>query len=336
MKKILFIPLISALTLLAQVDTAKIIKGDLASTQAFTGTLTYNEKSRLASESDGKITHIDFDEGDFVKKGHVLLKIDSQILDANIASTQASIKEVRFSLEKAKMDFKRYEALLKKASISQQKYDEFYFQKMQEEQKLSALESSLEALKIAKDKKSLRAPFSGYITKRNVNLGEWLKQGSEVATLINPEKIDILVALSPTYINHIKTGKVIPVQINQKTYQAKIIATLLEGDEKTRTFPLKLRLLKTKDRFFDGMSVQLQLQNTQVTDRLLVPRDAVIKRFGKDVVFIKKENKAMMIPVVILGYQGTQVAVSADALSEGDEVIIKGNERIRPNQELKP
>ena len=158
--KYLFLLFLS-LPLFASVVTQKVEIGQLSEKQNFNGTLSFNQKSRLASESDGLITKVHFDEGDYVKKGKILLQIDSQILDANIKATKASIKEVEFSLQRAELDFKRYEALLAKQSVSKQKYDEFYFQKMQLEQKLISLESSLQAQRIAKEKKSLRAPFNG-------------------------------------------------------------------------------------------------------------------------------------------------------------------------------
>jgi len=324
-----------ALPLLASVVTQKVEKGRLSQIQNFNGTVSFNEKSRLASETEGKITKLYFDEGDYVKKGELLLEIDSLILDANINATKASIKEVEFALERARLDFKRYEALFAKQSVSKQKYDEFYFQMMQLEQKLTSLESSLQAQKILKSKKSLRAPFSGYISQRTIQVGEWLKEGSEIALLVNPEKIDITVYLPSSYINTISSDTDLRVSINNKTYPAKLIAALLSGDEKTRSFPLKLRLLPTKDRFFDGAQAQISLEKSSHKDVLMVSRDGVIKRFGNDVVFIIKDEKAQMIPVEIIGFEADKVALSSKELHEGDEVITKGNERIFPNQEIK-
>ncbi len=322
------------LPLFALVVTEKIERGNLTQEQSFNATVSFNETSRLASESEGLITKIYFDEGDYVKRGTLLLQIDSQILNANIEATKASIKEVRFSLERAKLDFKRYETLLEKQSVSKQKYDEFYFQKMQLEQKLASLESSLKAQVIEKNKKGLRAPFNGYIAQRNVQIGEWLKEGSEVALLVNPDKIDIIVHLPSSYLQTISKNKSPSVTINGKEYPSKIIGILLSGDEKTRTFPLKLRLLPTQDRFFDGMQARISLAKSTKEDVLLVSRDAIIKRFGKDVVFIVKEDKAVMIPVQIIGYEGEKVALSSSDLKVGDDVIIKGNERIRTGEKI--
>jgi len=334
MKKQLLI-LILALPLLASVVTQKVTKGSITQTQAFNGNLSFNQKSRLASETSGLITKIFFDEAQYIKKGTVLLKVDSSVLDANILSTKASIKEVSFSLEKAKLDFKRYEVLLKKQSVSKQKYDEFFFNKMGLEQKLISLQSSLKAQTIQKNKKTIHAPFSGYISKKNVELGEWLSAGKEIALLINTSKVDITIHLPSTYIQTARKDKIKKVEINNKIYKAKIIGAIFSGNEKTRTFPLRLRLLPTKDRFFDGMQVTITLEKSSNKNVLLVPRDAVINRFGNDIVFIVKNTKAQMLKVKILGFQGQKVAVSSDKLKVNDDVITKGNERIFPNQVVK-
>ncbi len=327
--------LLLALPLFASVVTEKITKGSLSLSQSFNGNLSFNQKSRLAAESSGLITQLYFDEADSVKKGDILLKIDSLILDANIKSTQASIKEAAYSFEKAKLDFKRYETLLKKNSVSQQKYDEFYFQKMGLEQKLISLESRLLAQKIQKKQKTVRAPFSGNISKREVQIGEWVNAGKSIALLINPNKIDITIHLPSSYIKELRKNKIIDVSINDKKYKAKVLGALLVGNEKTRTFPLKLRLLKSSDRFFDGMQVSLSLEKSSTKNVLLISRDGLIKRFGKDIVFIVHNKKAKMVPVKVLGFKGNKVAISSPELHVGDEVITKGNERIFPNQEIK-
>ncbi len=203
------------------------------------------------------------------------------------------------------------------------------------EQRLISLESSLLALDIEKKQKTLRAPFSGYISQREIEIGEWLNQGSLVALLINPYKIDITIHLPSAYITKVHQGKVINVYINNKNYKAKILGALLSGNEKTRTFPLRLRLLKSKDKFFDGMQVTLSLEKSSTKDVLLISRDGVIKRFGKDVVFIIKNHKAKMITVKVLSFQGDKAAIYAAELKVGDKVVTKGNERLLPNQEVK-
>ena len=180
----------------------------------------------------------------------------------------------------------------------------------------------------------IKAPFSGYISQRNVQVGEWLKEGSQIALLINPEKIDITIHLPSSYIKTVSKDTHVMVFINDKEYKTTYIGVLLGGNEKTRTFPLRRRLLSTKDRFFDGMLVGLTLEKSNQKEVLLVSRDGVIKRFGKDVVFIVKDNKAKMVPVYGIGFEGDMVAITSAELHVAVEVITEGNERIRRTQEL--
>ena len=104
--KQLFLILLS-LPLLASVVTQKIEKGSLSQTQNFNGTLSFNEKSRLAAESDGVITQLYFDEGDYVKKDKVLLSIDNEEYQYRLAQAEANLAEVdsqRLSPRVARLD----------------------------------------------------------------------------------------------------------------------------------------------------------------------------------------------------------------------------------------
>jgi hypothetical protein len=83
--------------------------------------------------------------------------------------------------------------------------------------------------------------------------------------------------------------------------------------------------------FIEGMRIDIDIPILKEEESLLVPRDAVIKRFGKDVVFAVVESKAVMFDVKIIGYKTNLVAIKAEGLHENMRVITKGNERIAPN-----
>ena len=70
-------------------------------------------------------------------------------------------------------------------------------------------------------------------------------------------------------------------------------------------------------------------------DSLLVPRDAVLKQAGQDILFLAIEGKAKLVPVEIRGYQGMLIAVAGEGLASGQQVVIKGNERIRDDQSIR-
>ena len=314
------------------VETAPVQIGSLISYQSFIGTLYYSESSVVASQVAGLALKVNFDTTDKITHKQVLVELDHQILDSKIQATMASIKEVYLQLEKVNKDLHRYTKLLKQKNVSQQQYDEIYYNKITLEQKLIALKAQRDILNIERKQSIILAPCNGFITKKEISLGEWVEKGGAIATLVNPNKVYVLFDIPSHYIDGLDLKKTIDVHINQKTYPAHIQGLIIQGDAQTRTIPLKIKLDKGDKSLFGGLEAEIKLARNTQSNTLLLPRDAVIKRFGQDVVFSIKEGKAKMIPVEVKLYKGTQVAVTAEGLNQQMRVISKGNERIFPDQ----
>ena len=83
------------------------------------------------------------------------------------------------------------------------------------------------------------------------------------------------------------------------------------------------------------MGAKVQLPNGPKLKSLLVPRDAVLKQGNQNILFLAADDKAKMVEVEIRGYQGMLIAVEAEGLSAGQQVVVKGNERIRDGQSIR-
>ncbi|MFK5984698.1 MAG: efflux RND transporter periplasmic adaptor subunit [Pseudomonadota bacterium] len=316
------------------VETAPVSTGSLVSYQTFIGTLFYSETSVVASQVAGLALKVNFETTDQVKKGQILVELDHEILDSKIHANKAYLKEIRLQLEKVNKDLKRYTKLLRQKNVSQQQYDEVYYNKITLEQKHIALNAQLDILNIERKQNIIRAPYSGLISTKNISRGEWVNKGGEVGTLINPDNIYVLFDIPATFATKLSHNQNIKIEINQKKYLGNVKGLIVQGDAKTRTLPLKIKLNSVDSSLFGGLEAQIKLARNNPKSNVLVPRDAVIKRFGQDVVFVIKDNKAQMIPVQAQLYNGSQVAVKAPGLSNGMRVIVKGNERIFPDQDV--
>lgn len=317
----------------ALVNTAKIKKGEVNPLQKFVGSVYFNKTSNIASETSGKVVEIFFDEGDTISKGDKLVRVDSQILDAEIDALVASIGEAKSNINQATKDVKRYEKLLAKQSIPQKTYDDAYFNLLSLEENLKSLRANLRAKKIEKSKKVIYAPFNAEVLTRSTQVGEWVNAGSNIATIIEPSTIDVRFSIPFNYTTRITRGDAYGVVIGQKEYKAKVYALVRKGDTSTRTIPLKLRI-QSQDRLFEGMQAEINLSSNYKDSALIVHRDAVIKRFGQNVIFLNANGVAQMMPVRIVGFIDTDVAIEAQGLQEGMSVVVKGNERIFPNQPI--
>ena len=316
------------------VETAPVGQNSVRSLQTFIGSVTFAQSANVAAKSGGSVLHVNFTEGQHVEKGEVLTTLDAQILSAQIKASRASIEETKVNLQQASKDLVRYDALRNEDAVAESVYDNSYFSVESLKRKIESLNASIKATEIEKAKKVTYAPFSGIIIEKKIEVGDWVQQGGVIATLINPDSAEVEVNLPQQVAMGLKIGDAMVISIGGKEYPGKVRAIIPKGDVSTRTFPVKLSFDKAPKPLYDGMEANLQIESGASVTAFIVPRDAIIKRFGQQVIFANADGKAMMLPVQVVGYDKDGVAVNAQGLSEGMRVVTKGNERIFPNSPL--
>lgn len=324
-KKILVLIFVFATSMFANgslVESSKIEKGEVNPLIDFIGTVNFDKNSKIAAQNSGVVKAINFEVGQKVKKGTTLIEIDADLLDAQIVSARASF-------ESSEKDFQRYTKLLEQNSITQKEFDDVRV-------KYISSKSTLKELEIQKEKKTIKAPFSGVVTEKNVSLGEWVNAGTTLLTLVNTSDLEITFNVPENVFYGLDKKMKYEILVGKTTFEASLIGAVASGDKVTRTFPVKFKVIN-KDAFvFDGQEAKIALAIDSKKEALIVPRDAVIKRFGQTIIFlIDDKSLAQMVPVKIVGYLGKKIAISSDKLNVGMEIVSKGNERIFPNSLLK-
>jgi RND family efflux transporter MFP subunit len=317
----------------ALVTTATVKTGAISPEAEFTGTVYFKEVADVASEVRGLITNVAIEEGQTVKAGDALVRLDAQLLEKTIDSTTARHGQVLNDLERASRDLKRTEALFAKKLIPEKTYDDAVFQVRGLEKSVAALASELEGLKLELAKKTVRAPFGGVIVKKSAHRGEWVEAGTVVSTLAMVGTVDIVVDVPDTVAAAVSKGMRVKVRAAGEELTGTVYAVVPRGDIKTRTFPVRIRLANTAS-LMEGMQAHVTLPTGTRIEGFIVPRDAVISKFGMIVVFVVTDSAAKMLPVRVLGYSGSDAAVISDALVDGAAVVVKGNERINDGQSV--
>jgi len=318
---------------------AIVVLGEAVAGQAepmaeFVGTVYYAHISDIASEVSGKVVSVVYDEGQRVKKGQTLVVLGNDLLRTTAAGTRATFEQSVIELERAHKDLTRMEALYKAESISESLYDEHVFRTQSLDKKALALEASLRNLEIRLERATIRASFAGIAVERSVEPGEWVREGGKVAVIANDSKVDVIIDVPESTLSYLKPGRSIEVKSSGKTIKGKFTGFIPKGDVATRTFSIKVRF-KNKLGLIEGMEAKVMLPVGQRFDGILVSRDAVINKFGRDVVFASVNGAAKMIPVKVLGYQGMSASISGQSLKAGMKVVVKGNERIMDGQPLR-
>ena len=313
------------------VVVGKVTTGDMAPQTEYIGTVYFTETSDVAAEVDGKLVSLDVQDGQRVKAGDALVTLSSDILDQSIANARALRDQAQADYELAKLENERTTKLYKSRTVAEGEYDSKRLAAMSAQQRVAAAKATLNQLYVERSKKTIRAPYDGVVTERKVFRGEWVSKGSVVATVARDDELDVVVNAPRDAFGVVKPGLKVTVSVAGKELPGEVFAAIPMGDVATRTFPVKIRV-SNDGSLAQGMEARVVLPKGLGGKTLIVPRDAVISSRGQLVVWAVVDGKAMPMPVRVVGYRGLEAGIQSEALKEGMDVVVKGNERLQPQQ----
>ena len=281
------------------------------------GSVIANEEVMLKSEVPGKIVGIYFKEGQFVRKGTLLVKIYDEDLQAGLS--KATIKEKNLSDKE-----QRQRTLLAKESISQQEYDDVSAD-------LRTSRAEIEQLKAQISKTEVRAPFDGMIGLRKISPGDVINSGTEIAPLVNSDPAKIVFSIPEKYAASLPLNSMISFKLSGTvdTHQARIFAREPRIDEATRSLQLKAQLPNPKGSLIPGAYVEVDLTLEAIKDAILIPTDALTLEAEGQKIFIYRNG----IPVPSYIETGTRTDTEIQVLKgvePGDTIITSGTIQITP------
>ena len=275
------------------------------------GTLVANEKVQVMSELSGRVTAVNFNEGQFIRKGTVLVKLnDDELL------TQLTRAEYQYTLLEQRL--RRQKILLEKDAVSREDYD-----KVQTE--FNVLKQDIEELKIRIDKMKIKAPFDGVIGFRQVSEGAFLQPGSNIADMVDMAKLKLEFSIPEKYIASklVGTQASFTVEGVSRTFQASIYAMDPQIDIATRTILLRAQFDNKEGLLKPGMSARVTIQTGSNQRSLFVPSQAVVPDVNGRFVWLLKGGKAFR-SYVQTGNRTTEKLEITAGVEVGDTLLTTG------------
>jgi membrane fusion protein (multidrug efflux system) len=320
------------------VRVAKAIQDSVSDQITLVGSTEAIASSVVAAEVSGLVTAFPVREGDFVKKGDILVRLRATDLELRLKAAMAAAEEVRANLAFAEKELNRHTKLKGTDSIAERKYDEVFYHHKSLQQKLLETEADIDLLKDDIQKKTVFAPFSGFVAEEHTQVGEWVTVGGEIVTLVDLSSVKISVDVPERYAVQLRPKDsvfVVVGSVSNEMLPGEIFAVLPEGDPNARTFPVHVMLKNPDLKIRGGMEARVQFNLGIKKDALLVPKDAIVSAGGSRLVFIVSNGVARPVNVQIIGYFDGNVAIEGPVMA-GDQVVIRGNERLMPGQAVKP
>lgn len=287
------------------------------------GSLVAKERVDLVSEVSGRVIDIRFKEGEFVRRGTVLVKLNDDELQ-----TQLKRAQYQYSLLKEKLE--RQKILLNKDAVSREDFD-------QVQTEYNVLSQDIEQLKSKIDKCEVKAPFDGMLGFRNVSLGAYLVPNSKITTLVDIKNLVIEFSIPEKYATKKLIGSIakFTVQGSTKEYSARVYAIDPELDVKTRSIMFRAAYTNSDGLLRPGMSAKVSLATGQSSSSIYVPNEALISDISGKLIWIIREGKAKSI-IVKTGVRTIDKIEILDGINQGDSVITTGLMQVRPGSPVKP
>jgi RND family efflux transporter MFP subunit len=313
------------------VVTAKVTTGEMAPQSEFIGTIFFTEISNVASEVIGKVIDIRVDDGQRVKKGDVMVVLSSSLLDKSIRRARALALQAKAEYEFARLERDRITRLFKSHSVAEGEFDSKRLTAEGLLRNHEAMQAELDQLLEEASQKTIRAPYDGVVIDMKVARGEWMSVGSTVVVTARDDAFEVVVNAPKAAVGVIKPGLKVGIKVGSKEVPGEVFAVIPKGDVATRTFPIKIRVENTGG-LAEGMEARVVLPKGLGGKIMIVSRDALISMRGEQVVWAVLDGKAVPVPVYVIGFRGLFAGVKSEKLKEGMDVVIKGNERLRPGQ----
>ena len=304
---------------LAKAQTRNIERSIIAS-----GPVSAWEEMQLGVELSGvRVTSLNVDVGQSVKRGQLLLELDHRTLDSDLRQADASLSEAKAGLQLANINFNRGQQLAKSQLISASALDELRAGVVQAQARLATTQAIRDGVQLKRDFASLRAPDDGIISKRLVQPGQVVMAGAELLRLIRRGRLEWRAELNETDLARVQAGAKIRLQTSAGEIIEGIVRAVSPGlDATTRTGTLYADLpnpgsLKA-GTFLEGRIL------TSASQALTVPSAALIQRDGHSYVYIVTPDSTVQRVRVSSGTSEQGFVEITQGLKAGDAVVDSG------------
>ncbi len=305
------------------VETARVRKGSLEIKEHYLGTLSPMVSSRLAPRIMGHILEVKVREGDRVKKGEVLARLDDRPLVNQYQSIKAQLEGARSTLATLEAIYKRNLMLFENKAISQEELDRSRSARDEARARVETLKESLKTAQLNVEYSFIRAPMDGVITRRLQNPGDLGVPGKAILEMEAPQKgYKVVVKVPQELVGHLRRGDRVYLSPREggptvkaslsRIYPSVAVGTLAKVEVDVKAPPFGLP---------SGGTLDVAL----VTGRfqgLIVPLRALLHTTKGDLAFtVTRNNTVKALPVKVLG-KGERKAVVLGALTPGTRVIL--------------
>lgn len=310
-----------------QVRTAEARRQPVTESLSLVSDIAANEAVELKSETDGIVQDIQFEEGQDVTNGQLLLRLDDTKLAATLAEVEANFKL-------SETTFARTKQLFQDKLISQQEYD-------QAGANFDRTRASVDLMKRQLKDARILAPFAGVVGARSVSPGQVITRNTVLTTLVDIDPVKVEFYVPERFLGQVHLGQIIEIGVTafpERRFQGKVYFIAAQLDLETRKALVKALIPNTDRALKPGMFGTLELTLKLRNSAIVIPEIALMYDGDDARVFVVQTagtNQVAMIRPVKVGLRLPGQAEIVAGLEPGEKVVTEGTQKIVPGMPVR-
>ncbi len=303
------------------VEVATVEQTRLVDEAQSVGSLRSRQSIILRPEVSGRITQVNFRDGQRVSRGQLLVQLDDQL-------AQAQIKQAEAELSIARANFNRNKELVEQNFISRRTVEESAANLEVAQAKLALAQATAARLKIM-------APFDGTVGIRSINLGDYLKDGADVVNLEDMDAIYVDYRLPERFQSQVKVGQKAQIDIDAlpgRKFSAVVLAIDPLIDANGRSVGVRACIDNRRMQLRPGMFARVATVFAQKDKALVIPEEAIVPQAGRQFVIRLidgPEGKVSQRVEVKVGSRSPGKVEIVEGLAAGETVVVAGQQRVQ-------
>jgi membrane fusion protein (multidrug efflux system) len=305
------------------IEAVPIRRMDVTRTIEAVGTAQANEAVAITAKSTGMVERLNFQEGQQVKAGVILVELEA-------AESSANISALRAARDAAKLAYDRAKQLIESKAVAQARLDELG-------KAYEGAEARLRAEQAKFSDSVIRAPFAGKLGLRRVSLGALVRPGDLITTLDDTSVIKLEFEIPETVLSGIATGNMVSAKaaaIPGRKFDGVVSTIDSRIDPTTRAVRVRAQIPNQDDALKPGMFMTVALSMGKEPNAMVVPEEALLAQGGEQFVFVIRDGKATRTRVT-LGERLPGLVQITNGLHADDQVAVTGLQQLRDGSRVR-